>query len=95
VTLDEDILVHNNCINEVLNGLARSHRVLTVLYREGAIMELLHQWDQGPTGDLVHKRKDLLERVIRCVMDELDDDEFETRVGMPKGAAFKFVATLA
>jgi hypothetical protein len=86
VTPDEDILVHN-CINEVLNGLARSQRVLSLLAQEGAIMALLHQWDEGPTNDLVHQEKGLLERVVRCVMGELDDDEFETRVlvlGSPK-----------
>jgi hypothetical protein len=83
---ETDLLIHN-CINEVLNGLGRSSRVLSVLEREAPLRDLLRGWDQSSTIELIKSNASLLRQTIDCVMGEFDDGEFETRVGVSKAFA--------
>jgi len=87
------VLVHN-CMNEVLNGLARSHRVQAVLRDEASLRDLLWRWQHGPSIHLIYSNAALLRNTIECVMGELDDGEFKRRVGVPKAFAEAFALRL-
>jgi hypothetical protein len=87
------VLVHN-CIHEVLQGLPLSQRVQSVLKDEASLQDLLRRWDQHPSIHLVYANAALLRKTIECVMGELGDREFKTRVGVPKAFAERFAERL-
>jgi len=66
----------NNCLNEVLNGLAPSIEVKRLLGHRIVLQDLLRRWNQSPNLDLIESSRRLLADVIHVVMDELGDDEF-------------------
>ena len=66
--------------------------VRRLLANEAALRELAKSWHQSATWELVESNKPLLDDVIRVVMHELGEDEFETRVGVTEEIALAFLS---
>jgi len=87
---EEQVLVHN-VLNELVHGLQPSIRVRR-LFEEFPDLEAFWKiWLSQPSIGLVAGRGDLVIRSIQVVLEELGDDEFQTRIGIGIWTAQGFI----
>jgi|HubBroStandDraft_1064217.scaffolds.fasta_scaffold567711_2 hypothetical protein len=74
-------LIHN-AVNEIVNGLPTTRRTKTLSSDRHRLSEFLREWASHPSEDLLVRNRAVLAACVQVVIDELGEDEFETRVGL-------------
>lgn len=80
---DYNYLIHS-CFNEVLNGLPESKALTSLLQRKQEIERLFRNLEMREEGFQLPANSSLVADVIDAVLAALDEDEFETRVGVSR-----------
>jgi hypothetical protein len=87
---ESDILLIHNSLNEVLNGIPPTQRVLMLDRR--ILQKIAEEWSISPSAAVLAANKDLIVATVKTVLVELGN-EFETRVGVSHEAAERFVTS--
>lgn len=89
----EKLLIHNT-LNEVLHGLSLTPEVSRLMEKQVDLAKLYKDWDDHPSIHLAMEHRELLEDVIRVVIQELGIEEFYTRTGVEIKEATNFIERL-
>lgn len=79
---DPQIQLIHNAVNEIVNGLPETRRTKTLSSDRHRLSTFLREWASHPSEDLLARNRAVIAACVQIVIDELGEDEFETRVGL-------------